>query len=154
MRLQSHAMVVGVHRSGNSGEGVLERPTDEASLPLAPVPNPSTQSMGFHSLRTHRSEHGRNFLRAAYRADVQSAGADGFWDTNNANLRLSSGASMATPHASGAAAVIQQLYEDGWIVPSYASLVPTNLSDLQPAWAERHAVDSMLLGDGFTPQVR
>ncbi len=136
---------------GNSGEGVLE-PANGRNVVAVSASTKSVDAERWGSTAYGPTEASTDgiFLLAPG-ADVQSAGADGFWDTNNANLRLSSGTSMATPHASGAAAVIQQLYEDGWIVPSYASLVPTNLSDLQPAWAEQHAVDSMLLGDGFTP---
>lgn len=136
---------------GNSGEGVLEPANGRNVIAVsASTKSVETERWGSTSYGPTEAETNGIFLLAPG-ADVQSAGADGFWDTNNANLRPSSGTSMATPHASGAAAVIQQLYEDGWIVPSYASLEPTNLSDLQPAWAEQHAVDSILLGDGFTP---
>ncbi|MGB1766017.1 MAG: S8 family serine peptidase [Poseidonia sp.] len=136
---------------GNTGEGVLEPANGRNVIAVsASTKSVETERWGSTSYGPTEAETNGIFLLAPG-ADVQSAGADGFWDTNNANLRPSSGTSMATPHASGAAAVLQQLYEDGWIVPSYASLEPTNLSELQPAWAEQHVVDSILLGDGFTP---
>ena len=85
-------------------------------------------------------------------SSIQSAGADGFWDTNNDNLRSSSGTSMSTPHASGAVAVIQQLYEDGWLVPANAPLTPHHIRDVQPSWAEdAPMMRAVHLGDGFTP---
>ena len=85
-------------------------------------------------------------------SSIQSAGADGFWDTNNDNLRSSSGTSMSTPHASGAVAVIQQLYEDGWLVPANAPLTPHYIRDVQPSWAEdAPMMRAVHLGDGFTP---
>ena len=82
---------------------------------------------------------------------IQSAGADGFWDTNNGNLRSSSGTSMATPLAAGAAGIIQQLYEGGWIVPADEELSTRMFSGIQPAWVDDVRTDSVRLGDGFTP---
>ena len=59
---------------------------------------------------------------------------------------------MSTPHASGAVAVIQQLYEDGWLVPASTPLTPHHIRDFQPTWAEdAPMMRAVYLGDGFTP---
>ena len=103
-------------------------------------------------LRAHRSGHGRYFRARPRGQLILSAGADGFWDTNNENLRTSSGSSMATPHAAGAAAVVQQLYQDGWIAHENDVLTNRYLSDIKPAWADPAPMfRGVELGEGFTP---
>ena len=59
---------------------------------------------------------------------------------------------MATPHAAGAAAVVQQLYQDGWITHENDVLTNRYLSDIKPAWADPAPLfRGVELGEGFTP---
>ncbi len=136
---------------GNSGEGVLE-PANGRNVVAVGASTKDVNEGRWGSSAYGPTEMGTDgiFLLAPG-SNIQSAGADGFWDTNNANLRLSSGTSMATPLAAGAAGVVQQLYEDGWIVPAHAVMEPHNMSALQPTWAEASPVQSIELGEGFTP---
>ena len=137
---------------GNSGEGVLE-PANGRNVVAISATMKSLDDGRWSSSSYGPTEAGTDgiFLLAPG-ANIQSAGADGFWNTNNNNLRLSSGTSMSTPHASGAAAVIQQLYEDGWLVPAFAPMTAHNLNDIQPPWEGAAPLGaSVLLGEGFTP---
>ena len=136
---------------GNSGEGVLE-PANGRNVVAVGASLKDADDGRWGSSAYGPTEMGTDgiFLLAPG-SNIQSAGADGFWDTNNANLRLSSGTSMATPLAAGAAGVVQQLYEDGWIVPANAITYTQNLNDLQPGWAEASPVQFIDLGEGFTP---
>ena len=48
--------------------------------------------------------------------------------------------------------MIQQLYEDGWLVPAFAPMTAHNLNDIQPPWEGAAPLGaSVLLGEGFTP---
>ena len=137
---------------GNSGEGVLE-PANGRNVVAVSATTKNLEEGRWSASAYGPTEAGTDgvFLLAPG-ANIQSAGADGFLDTNNHNLRLSSGTSMATPHASGAAAVIQQLYEDGWLVPAQAPVTLHYLNDLQPSWAEAAPMmRGVYLGEGFTP---
>ena len=136
---------------GNSGEGVLE-PANGRNVVAVSAGTKATSGERWGSTAYGPTEANTDgIFLVAPGANIQSAGADGFWNTNNANLRSSSGTSMATPHATGAAAIVQQLYEQGWIVPAYAPLTLQNISDLQPAWAEDMDVQHISLGEGFSP---
>ena len=136
---------------GNAGEGVLEPANGRNVIAVsASTKDIEEGRWGSTSYGPTEAETDGIFLLAPG-ANIESAGADGFWDTNNANLRLSSGTSMSTPLASSAAGLVQQLYQDGWLVPEYAALTAHNLSDLQPAWAESLDAETVMLGDGFTP---
>ena len=137
---------------GNSGEGVLEPANGRNVVAVGAVSKALEDGRwGSSAYGPTEAETDGIFLLAPG-ANIESAGADGFWDTNNNNLRLSSGTSMSTPHASGAAAVIQQLYQDGWLMPAFAPTSTHYLSDLAPGWAEPGPLGaSVQLGEGFTP---
>ena len=137
---------------GNSGEGVLE-PANGRNVVAVGATTKSLEEGRWGSSSYGPTEAGTDGIFVlAPGGNIQSAGADGFWDTNNNNLRLSSGTSMSTPHASGATAVIQQLYEEGWLVPASATLTPHYLNDIMPPWQEPAPLGaSVQLGEGFTP---
>ena len=137
---------------GNSGEGVLE-PANGRNVVAVSATSKNVEEGRWGSSAYGPTEIGTDGIFVlAPGSSIQSAGADGFWNTNNDNLRSSSGTSMSTPHASGAVAVIQQLYEDGWLVPANAPLTPHHIRDFQPAWAEdAPMMRAAYLGDGFTP---
>ena len=136
---------------GNGGEGVLE-PANGRNVVAVSASTKSLQGERWGSTAYGPTETGTDgiFLLAPG-TSIQSAGGDGFWDTNNANLRSSSGTSMATPLAAGAAGIIQQLYEGGGIVPTGEDLATRKFSGIQPAWVDDVRTDSVRLGDGFTP---
>ena len=137
---------------GNSGEGVLE-PANGRNVVAVSATTKSVSDGRWGSSAYGPTEAGTDgvFLLAPG-ASIQSAAADGFWNTNNDNLRSSSGTSMSTPHASGAAAVLQQLYEDGWLISANEPTSTHYLSDIKPGWAEASPLGaSVQLGEGFTP---
>ena len=136
---------------GNGGEGVLE-PANGRNVVAVSASTKSLQGERWGSTAYGPTETGTDGIFVlAPGTSIQSAGGDGFWDTNNANLRSSSGTSMATPLAAGAAGIIQQLYEGGWIVPTGEDLATRKFSGIQPAWVDDVRTDSVRLGDGFTP---
>ena len=137
---------------GNSGEGVLEPANGRNVVAVSATAKDIEEGRwGGSAYGPTEAETDGVFLLAPG-ANIQSAGADGFLDTNNDNLRLSSGTSMSTPHAAGATAVIQQLYQDGWLVPANAPLTLHYLRDLQPNWADdAPLMRGVYLGEGFTP---
>jgi subtilisin family serine protease len=134
---------------GNSGEGVLEPANGRNVVAVSASANhASPERWGSTSYGPTESGTDGIFLLAPG-ASVSSAAADGFWNTNNNNLRTSSGTSMATPLAAGTAGLIQQLYEEGWIVGPRESLQPTLIES--PVWLDGNTTETALLGNGFTP---
>ena len=134
---------------GNSGQGVLE-PANGRNVVAISASSKSSDPQRWTSSAFGPTEEGTNgiFLLAPG-VNIQSAAADGFWDTNNENLRASSGTSMATPLAASATSLIQQMYEQGWIVSNAEQLT---LVDVQlPDWQEASSSRTLYLGEGFTP---
>ena len=144
-------MVGGLHRPGNGGEGVLE-PANGRNVIAISATGKSVETERWGGTAYGPTDIGTDgIFMLAPGASIQSAAADGFWDTNNDNLRSSSGTSMATPHAAGGAAIVQQLYEDGWLMPAHAPMVSVSVDDLRPAWNDDASNMTVLLGGGFTP---
>lgn len=134
---------------GNSGEGVLE-PANGRNVVAVGASTKATMPERWSSSSYGPTEAGTDglFLLAPGVA-IQSAAADGFWSSNNDNLRSSSGTSMATPLAASSAGLIQQLYEDGWLHGAHEPLTAVTLS--VPNWSSSNGPTTLLLGDGFTP---
>ncbi|MGB2296552.1 MAG: S8 family serine peptidase [Poseidonia sp.] len=135
---------------GNGGQGILE-PANGRNVVAVSASTKDLSPERWGSTAYGPTEEGTDgiFLLAPGK-NIQSANGDGFWDTNNGGLRLSSGTSMATPLAAGSAGIIQQLYEDGWIHGPWEPTTNVNLSDIQPEWATPDT-RSVTLGAGFTP---
>ena len=132
---------------GNGGEGVLEPANGRNVVAVGATTKSESPERWGSSAYGPTEEDTNGIFMLATGANLQSASADGFWDTNNNNLRPSSGTSMSTPMAAGAAGVIQQLYQDGWLHgPNEPLLLAENL---QPSWADESV--SALLAEGFTP---
>ncbi len=138
---------------GNSGSGVLE-PANGRNVVSVGATTKAIDAQRWGSSAYGPTEVGTDgiFLLATG-GSVQSAGADGDWSSNNNNLRSSSGTSMATPAAAGAAGIVQQMYQDGWLTGSFETLHAVPLSAIQPPWMEQgiSGNTSLLLGPGFTP---
>ena len=132
---------------GNGGEGVLEPANGRNVVAVgATTKSESPERWGSSAYGPTEADTNGIFLLATG-ANLQSASADGFWNTNNNNLRPSSGTSMSTPMAAGAAGLIQQLYQNGWL---HGPNEPVSMvEDLHPSWAAEPA--SALLAEGFTP---
>ena len=85
---------------------------------------------------------------------IVSAKADGIHDSYNENMRSSTGTSMAAPQAAAAAAVIQQMVEQGWITGN-ESREFVNSKELRPDWIQYGGNNvsngSLMLSNGFTP---
>lgn len=132
---------------GNGGEGVLEPANGRNVVAVGAATKSESPERWSSSAYGPTEEDTHGIFILATGATIQSASADGFWDTNNNNLRPSSGTSMSTPMAAGAAGVIQQLYQDGWL---HGPNEPLMLAEhLHPSWVSSPA--SALLAEGFTP---
>ena len=140
---------VAVIAPGNSGEGILE-PANGRNVVAVGASTKETAPARWASSAYGPTEAGTDGVFVlAPGASILSAAGDGFWSTNNNNLRTSSGTSMATPLASSAMGVIQQLYEDGWLHGPHEPLAPASLET--PSWSSMPVPESVLLGEGFTP---
>jgi hypothetical protein len=137
---------------GNSGAGILE-PANGRNVISISATTKATDAIVWGSSSYGPTEAGTDgVFMLATGGSIQSAGADGDWSSNNNNLRSSSGTSMATPAAAGAAGVLQQMYQDGWLTGSFEPLHAVPLSTLQPSWVEVTPNNTtLLLGPGFTP---
>jgi len=135
---------------GNGGEGILE-PANGRNVVAVSASTKGVMPERWASSAYGPTEAGTAgvFLLAPGH-NLQSAAADGFWDTNNDNLRSSSGTSMATPVAAGAAGIVQQLYEQGWLHGAREPTRAMAVTDLAPEWSAAHN-NTLLLGHGFTP---
>ena len=138
---------------GNSGAGILE-PANGRNVVSVGATEKSSQPdrWGGSAYGPTQADTDGLFVLATG-ASIRSANADGDWASNNNGLRPSSGTSMATPGAASAAGVIQQLYEDGWLLGPHESVSPIPLSDIQPPWSNESfsGITEVLLGDGFSP---
>ncbi len=81
---------------------------------------------------------------------INSAKADGFDNSMNNALRVSSGTSMATPIAASFAGIVQQMVEQGWIMSANEATTDVNLSKITPSWSDLPH-ETIALGNGFTP---
>ena len=134
---------------GNSGEGILE-PANGRNVVAVGATTKASQPQRWASSSYGPTEAGTDgVFTLAPGVSIQSAAADGFWSSNNDNLRSSSGTSMATPLAASTAALIQQLYEDGWLHGPNEPLALTPLAT--PVWSTNAGPSELLLGEGFTP---
>ena len=136
---------------GNGGQGVLE-PANGRNVIAISATGKSNDAERWGGTAFGPTETGTDgIFMLAPGASIQSAASDGFWDSNNNNLRSSSGTSMATPLAAGGAAIVQQLYEEGWLTPAYTPLTSFSMEQLRPSWNDASSNMTVLLGDGFTP---
>ena len=137
---------------GNSGAGILE-PANGRNVISISATTKAVDAEVWGSSSYGPTEAGTDgVFMLATGGSVQSAAADGDWSSNNFNLRSSSGTSMATPAAAGAAGILQQMYQDGWLTGSFENQHAVPLSTLQPPWADGGPANTtLLLGPGFTP---
>ena len=135
---------------GNAGEGILE-PANGRNVVAVSATSKSLDPQRWSGTAYGPTEAGTDgvFLLAPGKS-IRSAAADGFLNTNNNNLRSSSGTSMATPLAAGGAGVIQQMYEQGWIMGTRESTTEQSARTFAPSWSNIDDI-TVRLGQGFTP---
>ena len=140
---------VAVIAPGNSGEGILE-PANGRNVISVGASTKSTTPERWSSSSYGPTEAGTDGVFVlAPGATISSAAGDGFWSSNNNNLRPSSGTSMATPLASSAMGILQQMYEEGWLHGAREPLTPVAMNP--PVWSSAVQAETVLLGEGFTP---
>ena len=137
---------------GNSGGQLLEPSNGRNVVAVgASVKSESSDRWGASSIGP--TESGTNGIFAlAIGTSVQSARADGMSDSYNDALRSSSGTSMATPAATSATAIIQQMIEQGWI-SGKENRTFQSVSDLRPEWVneDKNTSNNLSLAAGFSP---
>ena len=135
---------------GNGGEGILEPANGRNVIAVSASTKGATPDRWASSAYGPTEADTAGVFLLAPGHNLQSAAADGFLDTNNDNLRSSSGTSMATPVAAGAAGIVQQMYEQGWLHGAREPTRALDVADLAPGWSAAHN-NTLLLGHGFTP---
>ena len=135
---------------GNGGEGILEPANGRNVVAVSASTKGTTPDRWASSAYgpTEAGTAGVFLLTPGH--NLQSAAADGFLDTNNNNLRSSSGTSMSTPIAAGAAGLVQQMYEQGWLHGAREPTRSVAMVDLAPGWSATPN-NTLHLGHGFTP---
>ena len=137
---------------GNNGGQLLE-PANGRNVVAVGASVKSESSDRWSASSIGPTEGGTNGIFAlAIGSSVQSARADGMSDSYNDDLRSSSGTSMATPAATSAAAIIQQMVEQGWI-SGKENRTLQSVGDLRPEWAgdEKNTTNNLSLAAGFSP---
>ena len=135
---------------GNAGEGILEPANGRNVVAVSATSKASDPARwGGTSYGPTEAETNGIFLLAPGQS-IQSAAADGFLDTNNNNLRSSSGTSMATPLVAGGAGLVQQMYQQGWILGPGEPTEERLLSEHAPTWSNTRGA-TVQLGQGFAP---
>jgi subtilisin family serine protease len=138
---------------GNNGGDVLEPANGRNVASIGASVKSSTQEVWTGSARGPLEDGRDGIFVLAPGSNIISAKGDGDDTTNNADLRPSSGTSMSTPAAAGTAAIIQQMYEQGWISNTIDRSNFVLVDDLQAPWVSipSNASSGVYLADGFTP---
>jgi hypothetical protein len=137
---------------GNNGGQLLE-PANGRNVVAVGASIKAESSNRWSASSIGPTESGTNGIFAlAIGSSVQSARADGLSDSYNDGLRSSSGTSMATPAAASAAAIIQQMVEQGWI-SGKENRTLQSASDMRPEWVEgeKNMTNNLSLAAGFSP---
>jgi len=139
---------------GNTGAEVLEPANGLNVVSVGVSAKDGTNDLWTLSPRESTAQGRMGVTIVAPGEQVMSAKADGLHNSNNDNLKSSTGSSMSTPQAASYAALIQQMVENGWISGN-ESRTKTTTSALRPNWAEYEnqnlSSGDILLGEGFTP---
>jgi len=137
---------------GNNGGQLLE-PANGRNVVAVGASMKSESAERWSASSIGPTEVGTNGIFAlAIGSSVQSARADGVSDSYNDGLRSSSGTSMATPAATSAAAIIQQMVEQGWISGNENRTLQS-ISGIRPEWVgeEKNTTNNLSLAAGFSP---
>ena len=139
---------------GNTGAEILEPANGLNVVSVGVSAKDGTNDLWTLSPRESTAQGRMGVTIVAPGENVISAKADGLHDSNNDDLKSSTGSSMATPQAAAYAAVIQQMVEDGWISSNESRSITTT-SSVRPDWAEyvneNLSYGNILLSGGFTP---
>ncbi len=138
---------------GNNGGDVLEPANGRNVASIGAAVKSSTQEVWTGSARGPLEDGRDGIFVLAPGSNIISAKGDGDDTTNNADLRPSSGTSMSTPTAAGTAAIIQQMYEQGWFSNTIERSHFVLVDDLQAPWVSipSNASTGVFLADGMTP---
>lgn len=135
---------------GNTGGQLLE-PANGRNVVAIGATNKGVHPELWSSSSVGPTEQGTyGIFAVAPGVSINSAKADGFANSMNNAMRVSSGTSMATPLAASFTGIIQQMIQQGWILGANEDVNSVNLSDLVPTWSNV-TNKSVELGEGFTP---
>ncbi len=84
-------------------------------------------------------------------SSIVSAKADGLPESMNDEMRSSSGTSMATPMAASAAAVLQQMVQDGVFRNHTEATAEADLNESRPTWSSSNVEGMAHAGEGWVP---
>lgn len=139
---------------GNTGGEVLEPANGLNVVSVGAAENDGSDDIWTLSPRDETEQGRMGVTVVAPGIKIISAKADGLHDSYNDEMRSSTGTSMSTPQAAAAAAVIQQMVEDGWISDNRSGEA-VSVASLRPDWAEfvdeNLSDGAIVLTDGFTP---
>jgi len=138
---------------GNNGGDVLEPANGRNIASIGATVKSSTQEVWVSSAHGPLHDGRDGIFALAPGSNVFSAKGDGDDMTNNGDLRPSSGTSMSTPAAASMAAIIQQMYQEGWISNSIERSSFVLIDDIQADWASipSNASSGLFLSDGIVP---
>ena len=138
---------------GNNAGDVLEPANGRNVVAVGATVKSTSQELWSPSARGPLHDGRDGIFVIAPGQNIMSAKADGNDSTNNAELRPSSGTSMSTPSASGATAIIQQMYQDGWFSNQVNRTRFVSIDQISAEWVNFTAPDhsGLFLSDGITP---
>jgi hypothetical protein len=138
---------------GNNGGDVLEPANGRNIASIGATVKSSTQEIWISSAHGPLHDGRDGIFALAPGSNVFSAKGDGDDMTNNGDLRPSSGTSMSTPAAASMAAIIQQMYQEGWISNSIERSSFVLVDGVQADWVSipSNASSGIFLSDGIIP---
>ncbi len=139
---------------GNTGGEILEPANGHNVVSVGVAAHDGTQDLWTMTPREAATTGRQGVLLVVPGEDIVSAMADGQHKSYNDGMRPSTGSSMATPQAASAAAIVQQMVQDGWLSGNEERVITSAMS-LRPDWYMGMNTNlshgNIALAQGFTP---